>query len=83
VISIRERYDETIGWIAWNPEAFPKKHGVLRRAILKRSYYIIYFVVEKDRSLVIAVLDGRRDPTEIFVCLFPFWLLDLPPHPCG
>lgn len=62
---IRERYDETIGWIAWNPEAFPKKHGAIRRAILKRSYYIIYFVLERNRSLVIAVLDGRRSPGEI------------------
>lgn len=62
---ILQRYDETIGWIGWNPEAFPKKHGAVRRAILKRSYYIIYFLIEADRSLVVAVLDGRRDPSEI------------------
>lgn len=62
---IRQKYDETIGWIGWNPEAFPKKYGLVRRAILKRSYYIIYFIVERDRSLVLAVLDGRRDPREI------------------
>ena len=37
----------------------------MRRAILKRSYYMIYFVVERDRSLVVAVLDGRRSPEEI------------------
>ena len=58
-------YDETIGWIAWNPEGFPKKYGPVRRAILKRSYYIVYFLIEADRSLVLAVLDGRRDPSEI------------------
>jgi plasmid stabilization system protein ParE len=62
---IREKYEETIGWIAWNPEAFPKKYGSVRRAILKRAYYIIYFVMERDRSLVLAVLDGRRRPSEI------------------
>jgi plasmid stabilization system protein ParE len=62
---IREKYDETIGWIAWNPEAFPKKYGSVRRAILKRAYYIVYFVMERDRSLVLAVLDGRRRPSEI------------------
>jgi plasmid stabilization system protein ParE len=62
---IRQKYDETVGWIAWNPEGFPKKYGPVRRAILKRAYYIVYFVVERDRSLVIAVLDGRRDPREI------------------
>lgn len=62
---VRQKYDETVGWIAWNPEGFPKKHGAVRRAILKQSYYIVYFLVERDRSVVVAVLDGRRDPKEI------------------
>ena len=62
---VRQKYDETISWIGWNPEAFPKKHGAVRRAILKQSYYIVYFLVETDRSVVLAVLDGRRDPREI------------------
>jgi plasmid stabilization system protein ParE len=47
------------------PETFPKKYGAVRRAILKRAYYIVYFVVERERSLVLAVLDGRRRPDEI------------------
>jgi len=62
---VRQMYDETVGWIAWNPEAFPRKHGLIRRAILKRSYYIVYFFEERDRTIVLAVLDGRRDPSEI------------------
>lgn len=62
---IRQKYEETVSWIAWNSEAFPKKYGAVRRAILKRSYYVIYFVVEVDRSLVVAVLDGRRSPQDI------------------
>jgi plasmid stabilization system protein ParE len=62
---VTQRYDETIGWIGWNPEAFPKKHGAVRRAILKQSYYIVYFLIEIDRIVVLAVLDGRRDPREI------------------
>lgn len=62
---IYKKYEETVSWIAWNPESFPKKHGLVRRAILKRSYYIIYFIVEADRSIVLAVLDGRRDPVAL------------------
>ena len=62
---VRQRYDETISWIGWNPEAFPKKHGAIRRAILKQSYYIVYFLVETDQTVVLAVLDGRRDPQDI------------------
>ncbi|WP_414665168.1 hypothetical protein [Horticoccus sp. 23ND18S-11] len=66
---VRQMYDETVGWIAWNPEGFPKKYGIVRRAILKRSYYIVYFLIEAERSLVIAVLDGRRAPNEIRMIL--------------
>jgi plasmid stabilization system protein ParE len=62
---VLQMYEETIGWISWNPEAFPKKHGQVRRAILKQSYYIVYFLIETNRSLVVAVLDGRRRPSEI------------------
>lgn len=66
---VRQKYDETVGWIAWNPEGFPKKYGAVRRAILKQSYYVVYFLIEDDRSVVVAVLDGRRDPKEIRVIL--------------
>jgi plasmid stabilization system protein ParE len=62
---VRQKYAETISWIGWNPEAFPKKHGPVRRAIMKQSYYIVYFVVESDRTVILAVLDGRREPREI------------------
>lgn len=62
-------YDETVRWIEWNPNTFPRKYGSVRRAILKRSYYIVYFVLEPDRSVVLAVLDGRRDPAEIRLLL--------------
>lgn len=59
------KYDETVGWIAWNPDLFPKVIGRVQRAILKNSYYVVYFMQEADRSLVLAVLDGRRSPLEI------------------
>lgn len=62
---ILQMYDTTIGWIEWNPEAFPRKYGQVRRAILKRSYYIVYFLIEAERTLILAVLDGRREPKEI------------------
>ena len=58
-------YDDTVSWIAWNPDLFPRKFGRIQRAILKRSFYIVYFLQEKERSLVLAVLDGRRKPAEI------------------
>ena len=60
-----QKYDETINWIAWNPDLFPKKFGNIQLAILKHSYYLIYFVQEVERSLILAVLDARRNPTTI------------------
>ena len=58
-------YDETISWIEWNPDLFPKRFGSIQRAILKRSYYIVYFIQEQRRTVVLAVLDARRKPSEI------------------
>ena len=62
---ILKKYDETVSWIAWNPGLFPRKFGSVQKAILKQSYYIVYFIQESKRSLVLAVLDGRRSPAEI------------------
>jgi plasmid stabilization system protein ParE len=62
---ILQKYEETVEWIRWNPEGFPRKHGAVRRAILKQSYYVIYFLIEAATTIVLAVLDGRRDPQEI------------------
>ncbi len=41
---ILQKYDETIRWIAWNPDAFPKKFGSVQRAFLKQSstWFILF-----------------------------------------
>lgn len=59
------KYEETVSWIEWNPELFPRVFGPIQRAILKHSYYIVYFLQEEDRTVVLAVLDGRMDPKSI------------------
>jgi len=59
-----QKYEETVSWIAWNPDLFPHKFGSVQRVVLKQSYYIVYFVQEAARSVVIAVLDGRDDPVK-------------------
>lgn len=62
---VLEKYDETIGSIELNPDLFPRKHGDVQCVILNKSYYIIYYLQEEHRTLVIAVLDGRRKPSAI------------------
>jgi hypothetical protein len=52
-LELFEEFDETIALVVEHPEAFPKYDGEIRRAVLKRFPYGIYYVIEPD---VIAVL---------------------------
>jgi plasmid stabilization system protein ParE len=60
-----QKYEETASWIEWNPDGFPKKQGKVQRAIMKKSHYLVYFIQEEARSIILAVLDGRRNPDVI------------------
>ena len=62
---ILRKYFEAVEWIEWNPELFPHKFGIVQRVILKRSYFVVYFIQEEGRSIILAVLDGRRNPRVI------------------
>jgi len=37
------KFRETIFWIEWNPELFPQKHKHFRRAIIRKTYFGIYY----------------------------------------
>jgi len=62
---ILRKYFEAVEWIEWNPDMFSRKFGIIQRVILRRSYFVVYFFQEPARSIVIAVLDGRRNPRAI------------------
>ena len=62
---ILRKYFEAVEWIEWNPDLFSRKFGIIQRVILRRSYFVVYFFQEPERSIVIAVLDGRRNPRTI------------------
>lgn len=64
-LGFRERFHETVSWIGWNPEMFPRNHRFFRRAIIRRSYFGVFFVMEPTVSMVVAVLDMRQDPSQI------------------
>jgi hypothetical protein len=59
------RFRETVFSIEDNPEQFPKKHRFFRRALIRRTYFGIYFAIEPDVTTVVAVLDLRQDPRVI------------------
>ena len=61
----QEKFRETISWIPWNPELFPPKYRYFRRAIIRRSYFAIFFVIEAEVTTVAGVFDLRRNPEAI------------------
>ena len=54
--------DEMVGRIADNPLAFQRAHGETRRAVLAQFPYAIYFRVE-DEEVVVLALHGRQHPS--------------------
>ena len=48
--------------IGRTPLHFPIARGELRRARVRRFPYVVYFLAEAARVVVVAVLHGRRDP---------------------
>jgi toxin ParE1/3/4 len=54
--------DEAIERIASSPAAFPVVHGEIRRAVVRRFPYGIYFREHADELVIIAVMHGRRHP---------------------
>ena len=43
-----------------NPYQFPRSHKSTRKALLKRFPYAIYFSLNAERALILAILHQRR-----------------------
>ena len=54
--------DREFGSISANPEAHARIHLGIRRALLHRFPYGIFYVVETGRIIVLAILHTSRDP---------------------
>ena len=44
------------------PTAYTQIHGDIRRVLLKRFPYAVFYVIEPRRIVVLAVLHASRDP---------------------
>jgi len=44
------------------PEMFAAVHGAVRRAVVSRFPYAVFYLVEQDRIVVLRVLHTARDP---------------------
>ena len=45
-----------------NPEQFPRVRSEIRRALVRRFPYGVYYVAEPEQTTVIAVVHTRRHP---------------------
>ena len=54
--------DEVLVAIGERPESFPIVTGVLRRALLRRFPYAVYFKVSDRTIAVVGVVHGHRHP---------------------
>ena len=55
--------DDTLRRVREAPDQYPAVHRGIRRALLKRFPYGVFFRFADDTVLVIACFHGRRNPT--------------------
>jgi toxin ParE1/3/4 len=48
--------------ISRNPEQFPRVRGDVRRALVRRFPYAVYYIAEDDQISILAVIHTRRHP---------------------
>lgn len=54
--------DASLLSIQRNPELYPLIHNQIRRAMLRRFPYGIFYYLRDERIVVLACFHGRRDP---------------------
>ena len=61
-LEFREVLTDLLGRLAETPQLYPCIHGDVRRAVLRRFPYVVYYVIEGPSVVILACLDSRRDP---------------------
>jgi plasmid stabilization system protein ParE len=57
-----ERIDEALSRIVRNPQLYPIVYRTLRRAVVRRFPFAVFYEVTADEIQVVAVFHSRRDP---------------------
>jgi hypothetical protein len=58
-------FSNTIGILAVDPFIYPELYRSVRRAVLHRFPYLIWYTVEGSRVIVLACTHGRLNPVTI------------------
>jgi toxin ParE1/3/4 len=48
-----------------NPEWYPKVRGEVRRAVVRRFPFVIHFLIEQERIVVLSVFHTSRNPDQL------------------
>lgn len=59
---LRGAISALFGRLTDNPRIYPRVHGDVHRAVLRRFPYLVYFLIEGSNVIVLAVLGSSRDP---------------------
>ena len=51
--------------IADNPEWFPEVRGEVRRAVIRRFPFVIHFLIEKERIVILSVFHTSRESEQL------------------
>ncbi len=57
-----EELERLFSFIRDNPRMFPRAHKVLRRALLKRFPYAVFYTLRSEEIVVSAVFHQSQDP---------------------
>lgn len=57
-----ESVQDSVAAILESPLMYPAVEGDIRRAIMRRFPFMVYFTLDDDVVSVLAVLHGRRNP---------------------
>jgi plasmid stabilization system protein ParE len=56
--------DACLAGVRRNPSAFPKVHKDVRRVLMRKFPYALFYLVEEERIVVVACFHAKRDPMD-------------------
>ena len=56
--------DACLAGVQRNPSAFPKAHKEVRRALIRKFPYALFYIIGEDRIVVVACFHAKRDPID-------------------
>ncbi len=63
--AFRVAIEESFQRIAANPEWFPEVRGQVRRAVVRRFPFVVHFLIEKERVVILSVFHASREPEQV------------------